>query len=147
MTYFTLANERGSGCDNGLGTGHTHRPEEKNGKLANEPLENAIVIQQLHERDEEDDGGDDAGQEPAQLVHAGVGQELDTVAGETEKLAGEKGDEVEDIEADFCAEHEERDDILDKLMKSVSIESDRLRVSRLLTIPMIIVCPSKSGQH
>jgi hypothetical protein len=142
-----LSDERRSRCNDSLGAGDLHAPEEEDGEFADEPLDDSPVVEHLDEGDKEDDGGDDASQEPGKRSHTRVSQELDTFAGETEELAGEKRDESEDVVANFCAKHEEGDDELDKLVKSVSIEFIRLLALRSLTIPMIIVCPLISCQH
>ena len=55
---FTLTDERRRRSDDCLGTRYSHGPEEEDGEFANEPLEDAPVVQELDEGDEEDDGRD-----------------------------------------------------------------------------------------
>lgn len=95
---FTLSDEgRGSG-DDGLGARDAHGPEEEGRELADEPLDEADVVQELHERDEEDDGGQDRDQEPVDRFRNGIrGQESSTLVGKAKQLTSEGGDEVEDV--------------------------------------------------
>lgn len=94
---FTLTDERrGSGHD-GLGARDTQTPEEEDGEFADEPLDEADVVQDLDERDEEDDGGHDAGQKPVKVDDARSGQERNTLVGKSEKLSGQEGDEIKDV--------------------------------------------------
>ena len=82
----SLTDERCCGRDNCLCTGDTHAPEEEDGELCNEPLDDAPVVQHLHEGNEEDDGGNNASDEPGQFRNIFVCQEDDTVASEAEQL-------------------------------------------------------------
>lgn len=77
-----------------------------------EPLEDAKVIQDLDEGDEEDDGRDDPGQEPTQLEDRGVGQEFGALVGEPEQVSRQAGDEVENVIARLCAQDKDGDDKL-----------------------------------
>ncbi|CAI6339751.1 unnamed protein product [Periconia digitata] len=82
----SLADEgRGSG-DNGFGTGHAHGPEEEDGELANEPLDEAIVEQELDQGHEEDDGRDDTEEEEGLSRNFGSRQEGSSVRSEVQKL-------------------------------------------------------------
>jgi hypothetical protein len=109
---FTLANKGRGSRDDGLGTGHTHGPEEEDGELANEPLEHAPVVEQLHERNEEDDWRDDTNQEPADAWNIWISQEDDTLVGEAEEFSGELGNEAEDVVTSGGSQDEETDDEL-----------------------------------
>jgi len=115
----SLSDERSRGSDNGLGAGNAHAPEEEDGELADEPLDDAPVVQHLHEGDEEDDGGDNTGEEPRELRNGLVGQEDDTIAGESKQTTRQERDEGEDVVTNFRAQNEECDDELDELGRSV----------------------------
>ena len=114
-----LSDERGGGCNDCLSAGDAHAPEEEDGELSDEPLDDTPVVKHLHEGDEEDDSGNDAGDKPRVVGNVLVGQEDDTVAGETEQLTRQCGDEGEDVVANARSENEECDDELDELVKSV----------------------------
>jgi hypothetical protein len=60
---FVLTDERGGGCDDGFGPGDAHRSEEENGELTDKSLEDAIIVQELDEGDEKNDGGDNGDEE------------------------------------------------------------------------------------
>ena len=111
---FSLADERRGRSDDGLGTGDAHGPEEEYGEFSNEPLEDTPVVQELDERDEEDDGWDDTSEEPTLLGNSLVCQESYTIVRETEEQAGELGDEVEDVESNSSAQDEQRNDELEQ---------------------------------
>ena len=66
---FALADEGGGGGDDGFGAADAEGPEEEDGEFADEPLEDAGVVEELDEGDEEDDWGDYAGEEPAEFGH------------------------------------------------------------------------------
>lgn len=59
-----LADEGGGGGDDGFGARDVHGVEEEVGEFGDEELEGAEVVEELHEGDEEDDGGDDVEEEP-----------------------------------------------------------------------------------
>ncbi|KAH6603754.1 hypothetical protein Trco_007200 [Trichoderma cornu-damae] len=107
-----LADEGGGGGDDGLGAGGVEGPEDEGGHLLDEPLDEADVVEDLDEGDEEDDGGDDAEEEVGQGGDLGGGEEGDALVGEAEQVAGAVGDELEDVVADAGAEDEEADDVL-----------------------------------
>lgn len=111
---FTLSDKRRGSSDDGLGTRHTERPEDKGRKLLDEPLEEANVVQDLDQGDEEDDGRDDTEEEHGQLRNVGVGQEGDTILGKAQEILGARGDESEDVVTDARSEHKETDDVLRK---------------------------------
>lgn len=52
---FSLSNERTGCCYYSLGTRNPHRPEEEDGKFADEPLKYAVVETELNKGNEEDD--------------------------------------------------------------------------------------------
>lgn len=86
---FTLSDERRGGSHDGFSTGDTHAPEEEDGKLANAPLEDIGVIEELDQGDEENDGGNDSNQEPCYLGRQIIfGQETHTFVGETQEAPG-----------------------------------------------------------
>lgn len=92
-----MPDKRGGGGDDGFGAGDVHGVEEEVGEFGDEELEGPKVVEQLDEGDEEDDGGDDVEEEPAEAEGVGVGEEGGTFAGEAEEGFGEVGDEVEDV--------------------------------------------------
>lgn len=109
---FTLTDEGGRSGDNGFSTGDAHAPEEESGKFADKPLDDTDVVEQLDERNEEDNGWNDADQEPGQSSCCVVRQESDTLLSETQQVSGKQGDKVEDIIAGFGAQDEQRNDEL-----------------------------------
>lgn len=121
----SLSDERSRGRDNGLSARDAHAPEEKDGEFADEPLDDAPVVQHLHESDEEDDSRDDTSEEPTELGNALVGQEDDTVSSETKQTTRQERDEGEDVVTNARSENEECDDELDELGRSVLPSSHR----------------------
>lgn len=109
---FTLTNEGRSSSDDGLGTGDTKSPEDKGGHLADEPLQEANVVEDLDNGDEEDDGGNDTPEEHGQLRCLLVGQEGHTITGKTQEVAGASRNPLEDIQTDLGAQHEQTNDVL-----------------------------------
>lgn len=93
----TLANEGGSSGDDGLSTRHAHGPVEEDGELANEPLHNSNVVENVDKGNEEDNGGNDVEEEHSEVGDGWVGDEGRTVLGERQQLAGEERDKVKDI--------------------------------------------------
>lgn len=67
-----LPDERRSSGDDSFSARYSHAPEEKDCELADEPLEDTPVIQELYERDEEYDGRDDTSEEPWQIRDCGI---------------------------------------------------------------------------
>lgn len=125
-----LADEGGGGGDDGLGARDAQGPEEEGGELADEPLDQADVVQQLDEGDEEDDGRHDARQEPRQRRDGVVGQELDAVGREAQQRAGHLGDEGEDVVAGLAAQHEDGDDELGQHASDDGVPGDLAPVAR-----------------
>lgn len=125
---FTLSDERRSSSDNGLGTRDTESPEDEVGKLLDEPLEEADVVEDLDQGNEEDDGGDDAEEEHGQLRNVGVGQEGDTILGESQKVLGASGDESENIVTNASSEHKQTDNVLRKHTSNDSSPIDALAI-------------------
>lgn len=109
---FTLANEGGGSRDDGLGTRHAQSPEEEVGELDDEPLQNARVVQERDQRDEEDDGRDDTSEEPWKVGNGIVGQEGNTLRCKAEQSSGHFGNESEDVVSDLGAQHEDGNDEL-----------------------------------
>ena len=62
---FSLADEGRGGCDDGFSARDSEGPEEGVGEFADEPLDEAEVVEKLDEGDEEDDRWDHTGEEPA----------------------------------------------------------------------------------
>ena len=116
---FSLSDERSCSSDNCLSARDAHAPEEEDRELANEPLDDAPIVQHLHEGDEEDDSGDYTGEEPSELGNARVGQEGDTIAGVSKQTTRQERDEGEDVITNARPENEECDDELDELGRSV----------------------------
>lgn len=94
---FALSDEGRGGCHDGFGAGDAHRPEEEDRELADEPLQHAPVVEELDERNEEDDGWNDASEKPRQIRHGGICEEYHTVVGEAEEIASEFGNKCKDI--------------------------------------------------
>ena len=115
----SLTDERSRSSDNCLSTGNAHAPEEENGELSDEPLNDAPVVQHLHEGDEEDDGRNDTSDEPRQGRDGLVGQEDDTIASKSKQATRQERDEGEDVVSNAGSENEQCDDKLDELVMSV----------------------------
>jgi len=62
---FPLADEGGGGCADGFGARDFHCPEEEFGEFYDNPLEDAIVVEELDTGNEKDDCGNDGGKEPS----------------------------------------------------------------------------------
>lgn len=107
-----LADEGGGGGDDGLGTRGIEGPEDKRGHLLDKPLDEANVIQDLHEGDEEDDGGDDAKEEPRKRGHLSGCQKGHTLVSEAEQVAGTVSNELEDVVTDTGSQDKETNDVL-----------------------------------
>lgn len=107
-----LTNEGGGSSDDGFGTGDAESPEEEDGELANEPLDESQVVAELDKGDEEDDGRNDTGEEPGKVGNRVISQENDTGIRETEQSASHLGNEAEDIITGLGLEHEDGDDEL-----------------------------------
>lgn len=127
---FTLTDERRCRSDNGLGTRDTHSPEEEYGEFANEPLENAPVVQELDERDEKDDRRDDTCEEPSELGNAFGCEENDTVVGKAEKKTSKLGDEVENVESNSSAQDKQGNDELEQHADNDCVPVDHAPVAR-----------------
>ena len=111
---FSLTDEGRRGSDNGLSARDAHSPEEEDSEFANEPLEDTPVVQELDEGHEEDDGRNDASEEPTQLGNTRVRQENDTVVGEPKEQASKLRDKVEDVISGLGAQDEESNDELEQ---------------------------------
>ena len=109
---FTLTDKGRSGCHDGFGTGNVERPEHERSKLADEPLDETDIVQDLHDRDEEDDGGDDTEKEHGERGDVGVGQECHTVFGKAQKVACARSDEAENRVSDAGTQDEQTDNVL-----------------------------------
>lgn len=109
---FTLTDEGSGSCDNSFSTRNSERPIEEGRELDDKPLEKAAVVEELDERNEEDDRWNDTDQEPRQLGNTGGGQESSTLLSKTEQLSGEVGDELEDVVAGTSTEHKQSNDEL-----------------------------------
>lgn len=94
---FTLSDEGRCGSDDSLGTGNLHAPEEEDGELSDEPLEDAPVVEDLDNGHEKDDGGQDTSEEPVKLCNGIGSQECNTSVGKTKKITSHLGDESEDV--------------------------------------------------
>jgi hypothetical protein len=95
----SLADKGSRSGHNGFGTRDAQGPVEEVGKLDDEPLQNARVVEQRDEGDEEDDGRDDAGEEPGHRGDGIVKQESHTLVGESEQRASQERDKGKDIVA------------------------------------------------
>ncbi len=98
----SLTDERRGGGDDGLSTGNAHAPEEQGAEFADSPLQPAVVVEQLHEGDEEDDGWEYVDHPPVaawELVTDGwlVEQELGSCSSEAEEGGSEEGNEGKDV--------------------------------------------------
>lgn len=112
---FSLSNERRSGSDNGLGSGDSHGPEEEDGELADEPLDQTDVVEQLYQRHEEDDGWEHCHQEPGSGFNPVCrSQECQTVTSKPEQRSCETRNEVENVITDASSQDKQRDDELDQ---------------------------------
>lgn len=85
---FTLSDEGRGGRDDRFGAGDAHGPEEEDGGFSDHPLDCAPVVEELHQGDEEDDGGKDGEEEPADLRHTFFCQESDTFVCESKQTTG-----------------------------------------------------------
>jgi hypothetical protein len=122
---FTLTDEGRSRSNDSLGTGNAHRPEEEDSELADEPLDETPVVQELDERHEEDDGRDDTGEEPRQLGNVLVREEYNTVVGESKEETSKLRDEVEDVETHTRPEDEKGNNELDQHSNDDGVPVDR----------------------
>lgn len=109
---FSLSNKGGGSSDDGLGTRSVESPEDEGGHLLDEPLDESNVVQDLDEGNEEDDGGDDAKEEPGELGDISGGQESHTIFGKAKQVAGTISNELEDVVSDTGAQDEEANDVL-----------------------------------
>lgn len=108
----SLANEGSGSSDDGLGTRGVESPEDEDGHLLDEPLDESNVVQNLDERDEEDDGGDNAKEEPGKLGDLLGGQESHAIFGKAQQVAGTVSNELEDVVSDTSAQNEEANNVL-----------------------------------
>lgn len=109
---FTLTDEGRSSSDDGLGARDSEGPEDKGGELADEPLQEANVVQDLDEGDEEDDGGDDAEEEHAQTSRLRVSQEGHSILRKAQQITSAVGNEPKNVVTDAGAQDEETNDVL-----------------------------------
>lgn len=109
---FSLSNEGGSSSDDGLGTGGVESPEDEDGYLLDEPLDESNIVQDLDERNEEDDGRNDAKEEPGELSDVFSGQESHTILGKAKQVTGTVSNELEDVVSDTSSQDEEANDVL-----------------------------------
>jgi hypothetical protein len=91
-------------------------------------LDETDVVENLHEGDEEDDGGDDAEEEVARVGDVFAGQECNTSLGEAEKISGAVGDEAEDVVSNACSKNKETDNVLREHTADDSAPVDSLTV-------------------
>ncbi|KFZ20269.1 hypothetical protein V501_00235 [Pseudogymnoascus sp. VKM F-4519 (FW-2642)] len=117
-----------SSADDGLSAGDVHGVEEEVSEFRDEELEGAEVVEQLDEGDEEDDGGDDVQDEPAQRQCVCVGEEFSSLACEAEQGLGEVGDEVEDVVSGLGAQDEDGEDELREHADDDGVPFDELAV-------------------
>jgi hypothetical protein len=127
---FSLTDERRRRSDDSFGTRYAHGPEEEDGEFSDEPLENTPVVQELNERDEEDDGWNDTSKEPAELGDGRIGQKGHTIVRESKEKTGELGDEVEDVVSSSGAQDEQRNDELKKHTNDDGVPVDLGSVAR-----------------
>lgn len=66
---FALSDKWRRGGHDSFRSRDTETPEEEDGKFANEPLKDPVVVQNLDQRNKEDDGRNHAGQEPVEINH------------------------------------------------------------------------------
>lgn len=125
-----LADEGRGGGDDSLGTGYAEGPEEEDGELADEPLDEADVVAERHESDEEDDGRNNAGEEPGKVGDGVVRQEHHTLVGEPQERAREERDEVENVVAGLGSQDENSDDKLAEHAADNRMPGDHPPVSR-----------------
>jgi len=92
-----LTHERRCGGDDSFSPRNLHPVEEDGCEFADGPLQPAPVVEKLDERNEEDDGWDDAQEEVVKLEEIGAEQERGTLSCEIEKADREESDEVENI--------------------------------------------------
>lgn len=83
---FTLADEWTSCRSHGLGARYTHTPPEERGELANKPLNDVVVVEQLNERDEKYNWWDHANQEPVQFLSLRAGKESNAISGKSKEV-------------------------------------------------------------
>ncbi|KAJ8113160.1 hypothetical protein OPT61_g4655 [Boeremia exigua] len=126
---FTLTDERRSRSDDGLSTRNLHGPEEEDGKLADEPLNQTPVVHQLDDRNEEDDRRDDTEEEEGLISNVRSSEESDTLPGKSKKQASKQGNEAEDVVSDASPQNEKGDDKLDEHADDDSVPVDRLPVA------------------
>ena len=127
---FTLTDKRRRGSDNGLGTWHSHGPEEEDSEFTDEPLKDTPVVQELDERDEEDNGGDNTEHEVGVGRNIGGCQEGNTILGETQKQTCELGDEVEDVVSSLGTEDEQCNDKLHQHTDDDGVPNNHAAVAR-----------------
>ncbi|KFY34257.1 hypothetical protein V494_06924, partial [Pseudogymnoascus sp. VKM F-4513 (FW-928)] len=127
---FALPDEGGGGGDDGFGARDVHGVEEDVGEFGDEELEGAGVVEELHEGDEEDDGGDDVEDEPLEGEGFFIGEEDGAFVGEAEERSREVGDEVEDVVSCFSAQDEDGEDELREHAYDDRVPADHLAVPR-----------------
>lgn len=121
---FTLANEGSGRGHNGLGTRHAQAPEEELGELANEPLNESSVEEQLHQSHEEDNRRNDTSEEPRLLGNGRVGQKGYSSVCEAQQRAGEERNELENVESSLGPEHKDGDDELSQHATNDGVPGD-----------------------
>ena len=86
-----------------------------NSQMFNDPLHDAKVVHHLHKSNEEDDGTQDAGEEPALVDNGVLIEEKDGAdLGLLQEVQGEESQPPEDFEAGISLEDKESDGLLEK---------------------------------
>lgn len=124
----SLSNEGGGSSDDSFGTRHTESPEDKSGKLLDEPLDESDVVEDLDKRDEEDDGRNDTNEEPGLGSRGFVSQENDAVFGKSKQIASTVGDEAEDGVTGAGAKDEQTNNVLSQHASNDSAPVDSASV-------------------
>ncbi|CRK38233.1 hypothetical protein BN1708_007695, partial [Verticillium longisporum] len=112
-----LADKGSGGSNDSLGARHLKSPEDEGGHLADEPLQEPDVVEDLDNGDEEDDGRQNVDDEVAELVHL-------------VEITGSISDELEDVVAGAGSQDEEGDDELRKHATDDGAPVDHLAVAR-----------------
>lgn len=126
---FSLSDKRSSRRDDCLCSRNPHGPEEEDREFADKPLDQAAIVQKLHERHEEDNGGKHREEEHADVGSVLASQECNTVLGEVQKGASKRRDELEDVVSHRCTKHEESHDVLNQHTRDDGVPVDGLSIS------------------
>lgn len=99
--------------------------EQDNAQMLDDPLHHTEVVHHLHKGNEEDDGSQNASEEPVFGDDGILIKEEDgTDFGLLQKVGGEEGEPLEDLETSVGLENEESDGLLEE-----ESDDDRLPVS------------------